>query len=85
MAYMRKRVVGRNDIVPIIAIRSWHVIASILGVLKAGGAYMPIDSYYHKDKIEGMIDRSCPKQNSPFIWSRAEMSGTNCRLILSMQ
>lgn len=61
MAYMQKKGVGRNDIVPIIAIQSWHMIAAILGMLKAGGAYMHIDSYYHKDKIEGIIEAAQSK------------------------
>lgn len=44
-----------NDIVPIIAKRSWHVIVAMLGVLKAGGAYMPVDPAYPIDRIEYMI------------------------------
>ena len=46
----------RNDIVPIIAVRSWYIIVAMLGVLKAGGAYMPVDSTYPKDRIEYMIN-----------------------------
>ena len=44
-----------NDIVPIISKRSWHVIVAMLGVLKAGGAYMPVDPAYPVDRIEYMI------------------------------
>ena len=46
----------QNDIVPIIAVRSWHIIVAILGILKAGGAYMPVDPTYPKDRIEYMIN-----------------------------
>lgn len=59
--FLRKKGVGRNDIVPIIAVRSWHVIVAMLGVLKAGGAYMPVDPYYPKDRIEGMIEAAKSK------------------------
>ncbi len=44
-----------NDIVPIIAKRSWYVIVSMLGVLKAGGAYMPVSPSYPTDRIEYMM------------------------------
>ena len=44
-----------NDIVPLISARSWHVIVGMLGIMKAGGAYMPIDPTYPKDRIAYMI------------------------------
>lgn len=58
---LREKGIGRNDIVPIIAIRSWHVIVAMLGVMKAGGAYMPIDPEYPKDRIEYMLQTADAK------------------------
>lgn len=45
----------------IIADRSPYMIVGILAVLKAGGAYLPIDPFYPDDRINYMLDdsRSC--------------------------
>ncbi|MCM1145817.1 MAG: AMP-binding protein, partial [Lachnoclostridium sp.] len=53
--FLREKGIGRNRVVPIIARRSWHVIVAMLGVLKAGGAYMPVDPDYPEDRIGYMI------------------------------
>lgn len=50
-----------NDIVPIIAKRSWHVIVAMLGVLKAGGAYMPVSPLYPSGRINYMINEAGSK------------------------
>ncbi len=52
--FLREKGVRPNEIVPIVAKRSWHVIVAMLGVLKAGGAYMPVDPTYPKDRIAYM-------------------------------
>lgn len=44
-----------NDLVPIIAKRSWHIIIAMLGVLKAGGAYMPVDPTYPMDHSKSWV------------------------------
>lgn len=54
--FLRKKGVGRNDIVPIIAKRGWHIIVAMLGILKAGGAYMPVDPTYPQERVEYMLD-----------------------------
>lgn len=53
---LRRGGIGRNDIVPIIAHRSHLVLASQLGVLKAGGAYLPIDPTFPAERITYMLD-----------------------------
>ncbi|OME97845.1 non-ribosomal peptide synthetase [Paenibacillus sp. FSL H7-0942] len=50
--------VGRNTIVGLMTERSIHMITGILGVLKAGGAYMPIDPEYPQERLELMIEDS---------------------------
>lgn len=45
-----------GSIVPIIAKRSWHIIVSMLGVLKAGGAYMSVDPSYPSERIRAMME-----------------------------
>ena len=53
---LRRGGIGRNDIVPIIAHRSHLVLAAQLGVLKAGGAYLPIDPTFPAERIAYMLD-----------------------------
>ncbi len=53
---LREKGVSPGSIVPIIAKRSWHIIAAMLGVLKAGGAYMPVDPSYPVERIQAMMD-----------------------------
>ena len=47
-----------NDIVGILLDRGQEMIVSILAVLKAGGAYMPIDPEYPADRIGFMVSDS---------------------------
>lgn len=57
LAYdLRSRGVQPCSIVPIISKRSWHVIVAMVGVLKAGAAYMPVDPTYPKDRIDFMFE-----------------------------
>ncbi|MBQ9080808.1 MAG: amino acid adenylation domain-containing protein [Clostridia bacterium] len=53
---LRDHGIGKDDIVPIISIRSHLVIAAQLGVLKAGAAYLPIDPSFPQDRIDYMLD-----------------------------
>ncbi|MGD9659618.1 MAG: condensation domain-containing protein, partial [Methylocystis sp.] len=48
--------VGPDTIVGLCVERSFDMIIALLGVLKAGGAYLPIDPDYPKDRIAFMID-----------------------------
>ncbi|MBT5230223.1 MAG: amino acid adenylation domain-containing protein, partial [Methylococcales bacterium] len=47
-----------NKLVGICADRSVEMVVAILGVLKAGGAYLPIDPGYPLDRIQYMMDDS---------------------------
>lgn len=54
--YLREQGIKPNHIVPIMAKRSWHIIVAMLGVLKAGAAYMPVDPDYPLERIQYMFD-----------------------------
>ncbi len=56
--YLRNKGIKRNDIVGIMVNRSLDMIVSILAVLKSGGAYLPIDPTYPKNRIEYMLQDS---------------------------
>ena len=53
--YLREKTnIKPNDIVPIISSRDWHIIVAMLGIFKAGAAYMPIDPSFPVGRIEYM-------------------------------
>ncbi|WP_432408907.1 amino acid adenylation domain-containing protein [Wukongibacter sp. M2B1] len=55
---LRKRGVGPETIVGIMVERSIEMIVGILGILKSGGAYLPIDPGYPEERIRFMIEDS---------------------------
>ena len=52
---LRDKEVGHEVIVGIMASHSIELVAGILGIMKAGGAYLPIDPVYPNDRIEFML------------------------------
>ena len=52
---LRENGVGRNTIVAICMNRSFEMVASIFGVLKSGGGYLPIDPTYPDNRIKFML------------------------------
>jgi fengycin family lipopeptide synthetase D len=56
-----KQGVKEDDIVGIMADRSFEMIIGIIGILKSGGAYLPIDPYYPEDRINYLILNSSTK------------------------
>ncbi len=59
--YLRMRGVGPEVLVGLFFERSLEMIVAILGVLKAGGAYLPIDPNYPQERIAFMVDDARPK------------------------
>lgn len=55
---LRAKGVKPDSIVGILAERSLEMIVAILGVLKAGGAYLPIDPDYPEERISHMLEDS---------------------------
>ncbi len=55
---LRNKGVKADSIVGIMVERSLEMIVGIIGILKSGGAYLPIDSSYPKDRIEYILKDS---------------------------
>lgn len=53
--------IGNGDIVALCLDRSPNLIISLLAILKSGAAYLPLDPYYPKDRIEFMVEDSGAK------------------------
>ncbi|MQM25462.1 non-ribosomal peptide synthetase [Glycomyces albidus] len=52
---LRERGVGRESVVAVMADRSFAMMAAILAVLKAGGAYLPVDPAHPAARIEYVL------------------------------
>ncbi|WP_346962014.1 amino acid adenylation domain-containing protein [Clostridium sp.] len=66
---LRDRGVKADSIIGIMVERSLEMIIGIMGVLKAGGAYLPIDPNYPEERIEYMLSDS----NSKMLLSTANI------------
>jgi amino acid adenylation domain-containing protein len=54
--FLRKKGVGPDTLVGICVQRSLQMLVGMLGVLKAGGAYLPLDPTYPADRLAFMIE-----------------------------
>jgi tyrocidine synthetase-3 len=66
--YLRKKNIGPDVVVGLLADRSIETVVAMLGILKAGGAYMPIDVDYPIDRIKYMIQNS----GTPLVLTRRD-------------
>ncbi|ETT37866.1 bacitracin synthetase 3, partial [Paenibacillus sp. FSL R7-269] len=55
---LQKNNIKNNVIVPIMVKRSCNLLIGILGILKAGGGYLPLDTDYPVDRITYMLQDS---------------------------
>lgn len=79
--YLRNQLnINRNDIVGIMVNRSFEMIISILAVLKAGGAYIPIDLSYPKERINYMLTNS----NSKILLTQKNLNNIDLNNILNI-
>src|SRR5262245_56549628 len=59
--FLISRSVGPDQIIAICLERSINMVVALLGVLKAGGAYLPIDPGYPPDRIQYMLRDARPR------------------------
>jgi natural product biosynthesis luciferase-like monooxygenase protein/amino acid adenylation domain-containing protein len=53
-----KYTIQPNDVIAIIAERSEHMLIGLLGILKSGAAYLPVDPAYPKERIDYVLKDS---------------------------
>ncbi|HEY1271032.1 MAG TPA: amino acid adenylation domain-containing protein, partial [Terriglobales bacterium] len=58
--FLRKRGVGPDVLVGMYMDRSLDMVVAILAIVKAGGAYLPLDPAYPPDRLAFMLDDSKP-------------------------
>jgi len=59
--YLRKRGIGRDQLVGICVDRSTDLVVALLAALKAGGAFVPLDPDYPAERLEYMLRDAAPK------------------------
>jgi len=59
--WLKKQGVGAEAIVGVCMKRSAEMVVALLGVMKAGGAYLPLDPEYPRQRIEYMVKQAEPK------------------------
>jgi amino acid adenylation domain-containing protein len=60
-ALLREHGVGPGDFVGILMEKSLDLVPAVLGVVKSGAAYIPLDPLYPHDRIEFMISDASPR------------------------
>ncbi|MBX7223432.1 MAG: amino acid adenylation domain-containing protein, partial [Blastocatellia bacterium] len=58
---LRKKGVGPEVLVGICLNRSWLIPVALLGIFKAGGAYLPLDPGYPAERLGFMLEDAAPK------------------------
>ncbi|GAA0136027.1 hypothetical protein YSY43_28670 [Paenibacillus sp. YSY-4.3] len=59
--WLRRNGVGQNSIVALYMNRSIEAVIAVLGVLKSGGAFLPVDPSLPPERIQYMLDDSRPE------------------------
>jgi len=54
--YLRRMGVGPNKVVGVLMERSMEMIIALLGILKSGGAYLPLDPSYPQERLNLILD-----------------------------
>jgi amino acid adenylation domain-containing protein len=60
-SYLRKRGVGPEVLVGVSVNRSPEMLVGLLGIWKAGGAYIPLDPTYPQERLSFMVEDSAAK------------------------
>ena len=80
--YLQKKGVKKETLVPVCIERSPGMIIGILGILKARGAYVPIDPEYPQDRITYMLEDTRAEVVLSSKESRERLKGSNAEVIM---
>ncbi|GAA4909233.1 amino acid adenylation domain-containing protein [Streptomyces coeruleoprunus] len=54
--WLADRGVGRGDVVPVVMLKGWEQVVAVLGVLRAGAAYCPVDAGLPAERVRHLLD-----------------------------
>jgi amino acid adenylation domain-containing protein len=69
--YLRSLAVGADTLVGIYIERSLEMVVGLLGILKAGAAYVPLDPDFPRDRLELMLEDS----GAPILITQSALAG----------
>ena len=76
--YLRRLGVGPESLVALVMERSVEMVVAVLGVLKAGGAYLPVDPAYPGERVRFMLEDAGA---SVVLTSGVEFKDGNARVV----
>jgi amino acid adenylation domain-containing protein len=79
--YLQSKGVTTETLVPICIERSIEMIVGILGILKSGAAYVPIDPQYPQDRIDYMLEDTNAKLVLTDTASKQKLKSKNRELV----
>ena len=59
--HLRSRGVGPDQVVGVCATRSPNLVIAVLAIIKAGGAYLPLDPNYPPERLQYMLEDAAPR------------------------
>ncbi|PGQ48515.1 AMP-binding protein, partial [Bacillus thuringiensis] len=66
--------VGKGSLVGVLAQRCPDTIVNILGILKTGAAYVPVDPEYPQERIDYILNNSqCDLLLTPDVYSKEDL------------
>jgi amino acid adenylation domain-containing protein len=82
--YLRGIGVGEESLVPVCIERSAEMMVALLGILKAGAAYIPVDPDYPEDRISYMLEDSGAAIVVSSSHSRAKIKAVNAITVIEL-
>ena len=70
---LRKRGVRRNKLVGVVMEKGWEQVVAVLGVEKAGGAYLPIEASTGKQRLDYILKQGCVEVVVSQVWLAAQI------------
>jgi amino acid adenylation domain-containing protein len=80
---LRAAGIGKGDLVAICTKRSFEMVAGLLGILRAGAAYLPLDPAFPAARLALMLDDAKPAAVLTQACLRSSLPATEARIMLS--
>jgi amino acid adenylation domain-containing protein len=82
--WLRKRGARPNELVAVVMEKGWEQIAAVLGVLKSGAAYVPIDAHLPAARVQYLLENTGAKQLLTQSWLPLEGVDRNALAVLAV-
>ncbi|MEV1147485.1 amino acid adenylation domain-containing protein, partial [Micromonospora sp. NPDC049799] len=78
---LRRHGVGPGDLVPVVMARGWEQVVAVLGVLRAGAAYCPVDVALPAERIGHLLDECGARTALVQSHRPADLAGRDVRAV----